>query len=263
MAVQNLPIIVPSAPEGFCPNTWQELLNFIGQSYAQLASGNVQVLSQSNQPNADQRTGFIWHDPDTGLIYKYIGGAWIAPNLVAPGSSERRLWEDTEANLITYDGGSAGAVGDSSGPMWEADHNYDGRMPMGPGLLPSSDPAKTLTVSENYGTATYTPTDTEFGGFLAHVHCSGRFIDAFPGRDYVYPSIGSLAGDALTGIGVSGNYVPPPKVGLNTLAGEWCNTGAPGLASNAAISTIKLNIVNPVRGCFVIKRTARKNYVGS
>lgn len=74
------------------------------------------------------------------LIRMFIwnGSAWVSPNPVPPGSSERRIWVGTENDLWAYDGGSGTdpAVDPptlTSGAMWVKDTTFDFRFPVGVG----------------------------------------------------------------------------------------------------------------------------------
>lgn len=47
------------------------------------------------------------------------------------------MYEGSLASIETYDGGEAGAVTATTGPMWERVTQLDARFPIGPGTLPS------------------------------------------------------------------------------------------------------------------------------
>ena len=64
-----------------------------------------------------------------------------------PASSGREIvWNGTEAGLNTYGGGDAGAVGDASGPLWQINHDFNGRMIVGVGDIPGTDPAISIAL---------------------------------------------------------------------------------------------------------------------
>lgn len=47
------------------------------------------------------------------------------------------MYEGSQASIETYDGGEAGTVTATTGPMWERVTQLDARFPIGPGTLPS------------------------------------------------------------------------------------------------------------------------------
>jgi hypothetical protein len=151
--------------------------------------------------------------------------------------------------------------------MWEVDHNYDGRSPMGPGAIPVSNPAKTLSLSEDYGSGTHAISITDRGSIDdGHVHAFGRFI--FANNDDLAVGTGATTANSLTSgqsvQGAGGTGSQPQSYNLATLSGKWCNTDIAQLPNNSTppVQT-ELSLVHPVRGCFVLKRTARQNWVGA
>jgi microcystin-dependent protein len=164
------------------------------------------------------------------------------------------MWVGTLNALITYDGGEVGAVSANTGPMWEEDTTYQGRSPMGPGNIPSADPAKNLTVGETCGSGSVTLTE---GQGTPHIHGVGS--DA--GEDGVWMNYGSVSPTAA----YNGTYFDQF---YNTITRQF-NTGntsafiittemlEEGTASEAHENT------HPVIGTYIIKRTARVNYVGA
>lgn len=234
----NLPLIPVSLPEGYCPTTWQELANtIIGGSVAVFeGSGFTVVLNQEGTPTALQ-TAFLWRKPSTGLVYSYVSGAWVTPHPSAPGGDERRLFIGSLVALQTYDGGAVGAVGDAAGPMWEEDTAFQGRSPMGPGAIPTSNPAKTLSVAEQYGEGAHTQTVEEVG---PHNH--------------------PLAADAdITNTGGTIKVVSTGVGGPGLARGETAPEVTPlSVGPNTYTSTQQAaNVIHPVLGIYVIKRTAR------
>lgn len=124
---------------GYC---WQGVQQY-ANDLVSLLTGTVpsvgKVLVSSNAPAPADRDG-IWVRAVGGYlegIYLYSGG-WFRPNPIAPSSSERRLWEGTEADVWAYDGGdgtnpSVTPPTITTGAMWQVDHNYDFKFPIGPG----------------------------------------------------------------------------------------------------------------------------------
>jgi microcystin-dependent protein len=245
MSQLNLPLQMPTLPEGFC-NTlgadWpQQLLNAVAQGVAILQSpGNGYIIiNQESAPDPTQRTGFLWRKPSLGsLLFQWIGAAWVCPHIIPPGSQDRRLFEGDATALETYDGGSAGAVGDSSGPMWMIDPNWSGRSPMCPGPIP--DTTDTLVVGTNYGEGKHVLIQAEIPAGLNLTAVLSNFTTNLE------TDTPQWLAPAHPGASVN---TPP----TDTASFSFINTGG-GQAHQT---------VHPVRGVNVIVRTKRVNYVAS
>lgn len=274
----DLPIIPPTLPEGFCPTTWQEFVNeAVGKAVAQFSgSGFTVIISQPTQPDPVDRDK-LWYDTDVGRLYRFTGGAWVLPHAYEASGDARLWWEGLEADVWAFDGGdgqdpSVSAPAANSGAMWEVDHNYDGRSPMGAGAIVDSDPAKSLAVSENYGSGIYELNDANTGGFGTHVHVYGRMGLANVNDDFLLVQ-GAVTAPLISGpqiLGADAVGLPNPaqalgagNIGGAPVVGPYLNTGPMQSTTGADITSINVNIVHPVRGGFMIKRTARINYVGS
>ena len=239
---------MPTVPEGFCnslnnSNWVQTLVNLIAQGVAILdGSGFSVVLNQSTAPGPTDRDK-LWRDTDTGRVYNWDGGAWVTPNPEEPSGNARRLWAGSLSDLISYDGGSAGAVGTNSGPMWEEDTDMAGRSPMHPGSIPTANPAKILAVGENYGEGAHAQTTQEVGPHTHPLVTEAGITNADGSIDVVNTGVGT----AGLMIGLTGPQTTPLSVQTNA----YTTTQEP------------MPVLHPIRGLYVIKRTGRLNYVGS
>lgn len=238
----NLPILPSSPPEGFCPANWDEVnLQLVGRAVAVLEGSGFTVITDSETVPSPENNGYLWRRPSTGLIYKYTSGAWVTPHPEPPSGEARRLYVGTTVQLQTYDGGSIGAVGDAAGPMWEVDTDFDGRSPMGPGSIPDANPAKTLNVGEDYGEGAHTMTAQEVGPHTHPLNVSD--LSQTPGA-------GTQAGLLFQAPGTgSGNPASPSTLQVQT--NEYTTTQQ------------SMPIIHPVRGTYIIRRTARIFYLGS
>lgn len=123
--------------------------------------------------------------------------------------------------------------------MWEVDHNYDGRSPMSPGLIPQSSPAKTLAPQENYGDGSHVQTVSEMA---SHAHgpdpdkADGFLGHTLPGKPATY--------NVLAG----GDTISQP------LTGYAGGIGTPSVVTPTTTT-------HPVRGMYAIRRTSRKNII--
>lgn len=126
-------------------NCWtnpQALINEAFQKGAALLGDITGILIQDTTPDPNDRDK-AWIKltapggaPSNSLPFVWFNGAWVARHPIAPGSGERRIFVGTTTDLNTYDGGSAGSVNDTTGPMWEVDSTFAFRMPLGVGTSP-------------------------------------------------------------------------------------------------------------------------------
>lgn len=156
--------------------------------------------------------------------------AWLREHQYLYPSGVRLDFEGTLAELATFDGGEATAVSAISGPMWEEDTNYAGRVAMGPGLIP--DTATTLVVATNAGAGQHAITVAELP---AHTHEIDR-----NGLNLTDPDIS-----------------PPQAAASNFNGGTHAN-----MSTEAAGGGQALSLVQPVRTAYKIKRTIRQYYRG-
>lgn len=226
-------------PTGYCFTTLQQLYNdFIRFTTAYLPNTYNTHNYGSTTPIAEDRDKAwfrLFGDGSPDRWYVYYNGAWVAPHPVPASGSERRLWVGDLTSLQTYDGGSAAAVSATTGPFWEEDTNFQGRSPMGPGAIPTSNPAKTLAVGENYGEGAHLQTAQELGPHthpFSHARVEGSGSGDITGTDVIQGDIG-------TG----------PQTGT-----------ASALTNTYATTQQTMPVVHPVRGIFVIKRSARTFY---
>jgi hypothetical protein len=134
----------------------------------------------------------------------------------------------TPVALQTHDGGDSAAVGDASGPMWQEDTDYQGRVFVGVGTLQPSATAVLLGATGGVDQVKLTSAQS---GLPAHTH-----------------SINSNGSDS----GVAGDVFTKAN-GSNANAG---NT-----QSNIAADAAEFHTnMPPYRAGYIIKRTARVFY---
>lgn len=238
-------------PEGFCPKgpgALQELYDqFIASTQWSLAVGIRFFNYGDTVPTADFRI-YPWLKtvagyPERWYVWSTTAGRWLWPHDIPPGPSGFRCgWVGTEDELKVYDGGEIAAVTLFTGPFWEIDHDFDGRSPMGPGLIPDANPAKTLSVGENYGKGAELGTPDNLP---PHTH-------PFLGDPQILngPNLKSVingVGGAGVFIGLTGPPQPDISIGENTFTSS--QEASP--------------VIHPVRGRYEIKRTIRKYFRGT
>lgn len=141
-----LPLQPSSLPPGICYASEQDRLNSYADNLHAILNGQSFYNFGDTVPAVELQS-YPWFRTVDYRWYTYDGG-WISAN---PEQSEyvRRLFVGTLAQLILYDGGDNTPLSDRSGPMWEEDVAFQGRSPIGPGALPTSGTA--VVVATNYG----------------------------------------------------------------------------------------------------------------
>jgi len=138
----NLTLITltpPSLPTNYCPLSYQNLANdIIGGTQAVFNStiGNSFFNFGPTFPSINNRI-YPWLD-ENGQWWIFKGGFWVYKNPVT-AAYERRIYVGTTTDLLSYDGGDGTAVaGDTFGPMWEVDTEFEARFPVGVGAFVAS-----------------------------------------------------------------------------------------------------------------------------
>ena len=132
-------VLNDNLPEGFCPTSYQDLLNnFSQRQYINLEDDVSQLIVSATKPT---ETDKAWLQLDQFgrpvRIYWFAQGAWLSLHPQAPGFV--MPWFDDVPDFTTFDGGDALAASPISGPMWEriTDADIQARFPLTTGTLPS------------------------------------------------------------------------------------------------------------------------------
>jgi microcystin-dependent protein len=210
--------------------------------------GEYSVIIDSDATPALVDQDKLWHHrpggAPSGKIYAFYLGQWVTPNREAPSSDVRKWWVGTEANVWWHDGGDGNdpatfAPTPITGAMWEVDHDYDFRFPLGAGT--SSAPQSTVVASG----AT--------GGEEDHT----LLADEVPlhGHAAIYNTGAEDLSDASGGIMVGpGSTVQAAFTGTPT---ETRGQEIGGSGGDPVGATTPHNTMPPYRVGFWIKRTAR------
>lgn len=138
MATNLTPTTTP-LPEGICETitSEQSRLDAFAAHMVVTIPNSLTGVVVSTTPPAD--TSVVWMKVDQNAkpvrLYKHWG-RWLSQHPLPPGFI--MLWTDALPNLNTFDGGEAGDVFESAGPMWELVANSSARFPLGVGTLPST-----------------------------------------------------------------------------------------------------------------------------
>lgn len=252
---ENAPVtLVPASfPEGYCPPNWQTLANDIAKGMAGFVPGAYNFFNYGNsEPGVDDR-GKPWFrlnpDGSPDKWYVFFGGVWTSPHSVEAGGDERRMFVGIENDVWAYDGGdgtdpSSSAPTNSTGAMWEVDHNFDFRFPLGAGTSPA--PASTTVNVGDTGGEEDTSVPLTLDNVPAHSHTfrvernDGAPISVDSGSGYI------------EGVGAGVRW----SGGSKDTAGETMDAGESG----TDLQPVEATNMPPYRGVFFIKRTSRLFY---
>jgi hypothetical protein len=247
---ENLTIMVtpPAFAEGYCPTSYQQVANDMAEGFGFYIAGIYTVWNYGQSEPAAADRGKPWlrlkGDGTPDKVYIYYNGQWVSRHQVPAGGQERRLWVGSTGDLETYDGGQAGAVGAASGPMWEVDSTFGGRMPLGVGTTPAG---TAIAVATDYGNDEVTLAEVNLPEHYHYVARSTQQNSSSISGTQTMAYIGGGYGNenyVLQGLDVATN---PANVGQTSTFGE---------ASPTEVVTL-----NPARGVFFIKRTNRVFYI--
>ena len=232
-------LIPPTVPAGLCQLSVQQQVNAIIGGTQVIITASSNLLIQADEPGVDQRDNAWLRLTGAELyperIYKFANGAWVSMHPIPASSDYRALWVGSEPDLETFDGGEAGVITATTGPMWILDEDFEGRALMMPGDIPGVTPTKTLAVGENYGSGMHTLTQAELPDVDFDLNVSQ--LSQTPGSNSVDGLLYQQPGSG------SGNTATPANLIVNS--------GGDGEA---------INIVPPVRGIYLIRRSARQMY---
>lgn len=229
----QLPLIPGTIPPGMCFASDQERWNFFFQNgYAQ-GPDIVGIIVSDTAPGIEFQVGYGWIKTiggSPGKLYTFNNGSWVSEHTVPASSDVRQLWVGSLLDLESYDGGSAGEVTATSGPMWEEDTDFIGRSPMHPGAIPGSDPAASIAVGQDLGAGSRAFT-----------------ISDMPEHQHVMKF----------GSGTSGSIFPAVTTSATSIFDFSTEP------TGSATTPTPVSMLHPVRGCYLIKRTARTHYVAA
>ena len=241
--MNNAPITFTNGtlPEGFCFTTWQQTFNTFTSLLNGYLPGQYTVWNYGNTEPAASERGNPWlrlnSDGSPDKIYVFWSGEWVSPHPVPYESPEIRIWSGLIADLVDYDGGAAGTVTDTTGPMWEEVVAMRALFPLGAGTLASG---TVVGVGDTGGEEKHSLIETEMP---PHSHTT-RAIQIDPENDN-------------RGYGVIGqnesNYTDGSEFSSTIAIKSAGGTGDPAVV-------VAHNTIPPYIGVAFIQRTARKFY---
>lgn len=255
--MSELALIPPSLPVGWCPTSEQDrATTYFNRAAALLPQGVGYVVKPSQTaPTAAERANTIWLKLDGSNrpvgYFLYAGGYWSWPHAITAASAFRSLWIGVESDLWAMDGGdgtdpTSASPTSYTGAMWQVDHDFDFRALMGPGTSPDS---TSLAVAANAGAEFTTLTVDN----LKHQHPFGARING-NNDDAEFLTGTSVSIASTIAREVEGDSGDPSETATTTAD----LITALGIAAQDADETsTAISRIPPVRGIYVIKRTAR------
>lgn len=229
---QAVNLSTASVPPEYCARglqlDWPFLVSLLSAQMS--GDGVIPSVGPTTPPPDDQdRPWFrINADGTPDRWYVYSNGAWISKHPIAAGAIW--LFAGLEAEIETYDGGEAGTVTATTGPMWEKYSAADGRFPIAPGTVGST----AIGVGDTGGTHEHTLTLEEIP---AHKH--------------------TVTGRAYIG---TGNLTPPKAIVDDDYAATDITVDTSTVGGQSDGTTKKVNTLPPYIGLFLIRKTARSHY---
>lgn len=160
--------ILPGTLGYTCYPTPQELNNdIITNAQAFIAASYPGIWVDVVEPPPDRRNNPWFHTTATRWYY-YINGVWQRVYDISPSSKFLMPFWGSASDVDTEGGGSPGAVGVSTGPLWVIDSTMEGRALIGAGTVPgTTTPVVTTSSGDTGGEGQHVQTAAEVG---QHTH---------------------------------------------------------------------------------------------
>jgi hypothetical protein len=180
--------------------SWPVLAGLLSASL----EGELGTFTKSTTtPTADNKDK-PWLNLNDGRWYIFIDGYWISRHPIVPGLVV--MYEGTEVSIEALDGGEAGAITAVTGAFWQKVSQMDARMPIGPGILPST---LSVAVTNTGGAEKHTLTLAEIP---SHSHSwdgpENRLEERGDGANHVWRGTAAATTGAAGG-GMAHNNMPP------------------------------------------------------
>lgn len=228
---QPVTLSTASVPSGYCPPSlqvaWPFLLSLVT---AELAGSNYTFNYGPTTPAPDdQNKPWFRTDSDGNpdRWYVFSNGSWISKHPIPAGAVW--MYEGLEADIETFDGGEAGTVTETTGPMWEKVTDANGRFPIGPGTVGSA----SIGVGDTGGSHEHT---LALNNVPPHTH-------VIKGRPY-------------TGTG----NLSPARVIVDDDYGSSDLESATESSGGTSGAAVAINHLPPYFGIWFIRKTARTHY---
>lgn len=228
--------------QGFCPSTYQEMLNgFSAKQTVTFPSTFAGITVSATKPTD---TSQAWLQLDSQgspvRLYFFAQGAWLSRHPMVPGMS--MPWFGALPTFTTFDGGDSDPLSTISGPMWEVVTEIAARFPLAAGTLPSG---TVVSVDDTGGEEDHTLTVQENAPHTHDVELispnSSKWSDGASGSGKISSGGGSLSAGGDTAITANAPFFNTAvSGGDSTGAGVGHNTMPPFFGMNWIRRTDKI-----------------------
>lgn len=146
---------ISSFPVGYCFTTPNQFAVDLVTRLAGEVAGDANFFNDGDTTPApdDQDRPWLPHNYSgnnpPAFVYQFVDGAWRMPNPNPTGAV--MMYQGTEASIETFDGGEAGAITATTGPMWQKVSAMDAKIPIGPGTLGTAPNTRTIAIGGTLG----------------------------------------------------------------------------------------------------------------
>lgn len=233
-----------SIPSGFCPSSWQAVLDqFLASTDARLPGTYNTFNFGDATPSAADR-GKPWLRTISGEIdrwYVFENGIWISKHPIENVDGKRIKYEGTLASIDTIDGGNSNPVTDRDGPFWELDVAVES--------VPNASPTQVVFDSSGSGTWNVPSSVTEVlvelwgaggGGGQDPGTATTDQVAGGGGGGHIRSSVTVTAGGTVSytvGAGGAAGSGAPGSSGTDTVFGSLTAGGGGGGSATGTTST--------------------------
>lgn len=246
----SIKLFPPTWQGGNCIQDIQEFVNFIFTGTGEVQGGPWDLVIQEDEPEPEDR-GKVWIRLFGGLVdrkYTYFNGQWVSRHPITPASEERRIFCGLAVDVVRYDGGDEGILGDASGAMWEIDPLFAARMPIGVGTLPLAGTVIAVNDTGGADQMAIAKANLPVDKLLVNTKVVGQASVTSGGLE---PVVGSGYGsEPISGAGGACDGTQSQLSDRYYTKGQTDEMG----------SGDKLTVMNPYIGVYFLKRTSRLYY---
>lgn len=216
---------------------WNKLWPLLAANFVRAGLG-LNVGNDLPSPANEDKPWFRLNPDGTpDRIYTHTAGLWLARFFVDPPFT---FWHTgTELSIDTLHGGEAGAVTAYTGPFWQKVAGFEGRSPIVPGTLASG---AVIAIGDNFGAEEFT---------LSALNLPLHF------HDIIADSTGAISGGDGGWIIGRGSAASPEPARDRPASSTNPRTGRTEDAGELAADIDPVSNVHPVRGIWLLERTAR------
>lgn len=238
-------------PAGFCPNSYQDILNqFSSLQSVTFPDTFAGVVASDTKPGDTDRVWLQLVGGKPVRLYSFFG-TWLSRHPLVPGFT--MIWMSALPDFTTFDGGDANVItADSTGPMWEEATELRAKIPIGVGTLPSTtvlNQGDTGGEEKHSLAANEMPPHTHFEFNADNIATGGGSDNALSTTNY--PAYKASNGHDNPDYTIRGNSTKS-SIGLSSVAG--------GDQTVTPAVVVAHNTLPPYVAVYFLRRTARIFY---